>query len=44
MIKLSVVYVLAGLVFAAFAILSAADRNNCGLIEEFTLVPAVRKP
>jgi len=27
-IKLSVVYVLAGLVFAAFAVLSAADRNN----------------
>ena len=28
MIKLGVVYVLAGLVFAAFAVLSAADRNN----------------
>jgi len=28
LIKLSVVYVLAGLVFAAFAVLSAADRNN----------------
>jgi len=28
MIKLSAVYVLAGLVFAAFAILSALDRNN----------------
>jgi len=27
-IKLGVVYVLAGLVFAAFAVLSAADRNN----------------
>jgi len=28
MIKLSAVYVLAGLVFAAFAVLSALDRNN----------------
>jgi len=28
MIKLSAVYVLAGLVFAAFALLSATDRNN----------------
>ncbi|HEY8617807.1 DUF979 domain-containing protein [Phenylobacterium sp.] len=28
MIKLSAVYVLAGLVFAAFAVLSAGDRNN----------------
>ena len=28
MIKLGVVYVLAGVVFAAFAVLSAADRNN----------------
>lgn len=28
MIKLSAVYILAGLVFAAFAVLSATDRNN----------------
>jgi len=29
---------------AASRILSAADRNNRGLIEEFTLVPAVHGP
>ena len=23
---------------------SAADRNNCGLIEEFTLLPAIHGP
>ena len=28
MIRLSAVYILAGLVFAAFAVLSAGDRNN----------------